>query len=347
MTTADDVAPLAERLARVTGDPDAIRGLAAKWRDATGRCDTYTDTISTAANRVGTEWHGDSADAFVAYVGRFAQAGDAVGRTLADCANALDSAAKALEDAHGTVLAAYETAVTQVDAYRRRNQRHTEDQLQPHIREIVSAQLGVADRSTEAANEALSTAATALRAAVTKMTPRFTDLRPPGDQEFTPVHGHNWIPTPLPAAGTPRTVLAAGGFGGYGPSGPPPGGNIPAPRAEVEQWIRQALGILKDAGVPVDPDNPEDVENAWTIIYHESGGNPNAINLWDSNAANGTPSKGLMQTIDTTFNAHALPGHGDIYNPVDNIIAGVRYAIGRYGSLDALVAPHRASWSGY
>ena len=45
--------------------------------------------------------------------------------------------------------------------------------------------------------------------------------------------------------------------------------------------------------------NPNDI---WMIIQHESGGNPNAINNWDSNAAAGMPSKGLMQTIDPTFN---------------------------------------------
>jgi SLT domain-containing protein len=40
-----------------------------------------------------------------------------------------------------------------------------------------------------------------------------------------------------------------------------------------------------------------------------------------------------MQTIDSTFDQYKAPGHGDIYNPVDNIVAGVRYAISRYGSL--------------
>jgi uncharacterized protein YukE len=53
----------------------------------------------------------------------------------------------------------------------------------------------------------------------------------------------------------------------------------------------------------------------------------------NSNAAKGTPSKGLMQCIDPTFNSYKLPGHNDIWNPVDNICAGVNYAISRYGSL--------------
>ena len=59
---------------------------------------------------------------------------------------------------------------------------------------------------------------------------------------------------------------------------------------------------------------------------HESAGNPSAVNGWDSNAAKGTPSIGLLQVIQPTFNAYQLAGHGNIYNPVDNIIAGARYA---------------------
>ena len=40
---------------------------------------------------------------------------------------------------------------------------------------------------------------------------------------------------------------------------------------------------------------------------------------------------GLLQVIQPTFNAYMLAGHGNIYNPVDNIIAGVRYTFDRYG----------------
>ncbi|WP_084484746.1 transglycosylase SLT domain-containing protein [Nocardia anaemiae] len=102
------------------------------------------------------------------------------------------------------------------------------------------------------------------------------------------------------------------------------------PSGRQGQWINDALRILAANGYDTRYINPADIA---AIIQHESAGDPNAINLWDSNAAKGTPSKGLMQTIDPTFNAYALPGHRDIWNPVDNIIAGVRYAIARYGSV--------------
>lgn len=66
----------------------------------------------------------------------------------------------------------------------------------------------------------------------------------------------------------------------------------------------------------------------------ESGGNPRAINLWDSNAKKGIPSKGLMQVINPTFSAYARPGFDkNIYDPLSNILASIRYATSRYGSL--------------
>ncbi|WP_232852477.1 transglycosylase SLT domain-containing protein [Nocardia acididurans] len=103
------------------------------------------------------------------------------------------------------------------------------------------------------------------------------------------------------------------------------------PTGTQRQWIDEALRVLAQHGYDTRRIDPTAIA---TIIEHESSGNPHAINLWDSNAAAGTPSKGLMQTIDSTFAVHSLPGHRDIWNPVDNIIAGVRYSIDRYGSLE-------------
>ncbi|HEY7594353.1 MAG TPA: transglycosylase SLT domain-containing protein, partial [Actinophytocola sp.] len=120
------------------------------------------------------------------------------------------------------------------------------------------------------------------------------------------------------------------GVPSWGPSGPPPDEGRAADRAQLQAWVEQARQILIDQGV--DPSLMNE-DQMIALIQHESSGNPNAINLWDSNATAGHPSKGLMQTIDSTFTEHHLPGHDNIYAPVDNIIAGTRYAIDRYGSI--------------
>ncbi|PPJ30126.1 hypothetical protein C5E45_11130 [Nocardia nova] len=159
---------------------------------------------------------------------------------------------------------------------------------------------------------------------------------PPVAPTATPVASHSGSPASSSLMGNSHhgggtTSYSGGSYGGgsyNGPSsGPPPTAH---PSGDVQQWIAQAKQVLIEMGYP-----PESIdENAIAlIIEHESGGDPNAINNWDSNAAAGHPSKGLMQCIDSTFNAHAAPGHTDIWNPVDNIVAATRYSIDRYGSL--------------
>jgi TP901 family phage tail tape measure protein len=98
--------------------------------------------------------------------------------------------------------------------------------------------------------------------------------------------------------------------------------NVPG---SVQSWIMQAMGIT---GVPGSWAGPLGV-----IAMHESGGNPAIVNTWDSNAAAGTPSEGLFQTIMPTFMAHAIAGHLNILNPIDNAIAAIRYIQGRYGDV--------------
>jgi TP901 family phage tail tape measure protein len=102
---------------------------------------------------------------------------------------------------------------------------------------------------------------------------------------------------------------------------------------DVDAWIAQAMSITG-------------VDAHWaprlrTIIGRESRGNPNAINNWDSNAAAGDPSRGLMQTIGSTFRAYRDPRLSDnIYDPVSNIVAGIRYIQARYGDIDNVQQAH-------
>ena len=102
------------------------------------------------------------------------------------------------------------------------------------------------------------------------------------------------------------------------------------PSKGVEQWKSTVIRALKMEGQY----NAANVKRTLYQMQTESGGNPKAINLWDSNAKKGIPSKGLMQVIDPTFKAYARAGFNkNIYDPLSNILASIRYAVSRYGSL--------------
>ncbi|MFJ9869388.1 transglycosylase SLT domain-containing protein [Streptomyces sp. NPDC101165] len=125
-----------------------------------------------------------------------------------------------------------------------------------------------------------------------------------------PVIGATSASAATPTATTPSTTLA-----GY-PN-------------NLDGWIRESLAIMGEKGIP------GTYNGIYRNIIRESSGNPAAINLWDSNAAKGIPSKGLLQVIDPTFNAYHVAGTSfDIYDPVANITAACNYAAKRYGSID-------------
>lgn len=67
------------------------------------------------------------------------------------------------------------------------------------------------------------------------------------------------------------------------------------------------------------------------VIQRESNGNPYAVNNWDSNAKAGHPSMGLVQTIQPTFDSYAFPGHHNIFNGYDDLLAGIAYMAAKYG----------------
>ncbi|MCS0637511.1 LysM peptidoglycan-binding domain-containing protein [Streptomyces sp. LP05-1] len=104
---------------------------------------------------------------------------------------------------------------------------------------------------------------------------------------------------------------------------------------DLDGWIKEALDIMAKNGIPGSYDGIH------RNVMRESSGNPLAINNWDSNAVAGTPSKGLLQVIDPTFQAYHVAGTSlDSYDPVANIVAACNYAADRYGSIDNVNGPY-------
>uniref|UniRef100_UPI000B331E42 transglycosylase SLT domain-containing protein n=1 Tax=Nocardia miyunensis TaxID=282684 RepID=UPI000B331E42 len=110
---------------------------------------------------------------------------------------------------------------------------------------------------------------------------------------------------------------------------PPPPPPAPSYPDNLDGWIHQAMDIMAVHGIP------GSYNGIYRNILRESSGNPQAINLYDSNAAAGIPSKGLLQVIDPTFQAYHVEGTSwNVWDPVANIAAACNYAAQRYGSMD-------------
>ncbi|MFF4953815.1 transglycosylase SLT domain-containing protein [Streptomyces chattanoogensis] len=111
------------------------------------------------------------------------------------------------------------------------------------------------------------------------------------------------------------------------PAAPKPAKKIYA--NNLDGWIRESLDVMAKKGIP------GSYNGIYRNIIRESSGNPMAINLWDINAQNGIPSKGLLQVIDPTFKTWHVEGTSwNIYDPVANITAACNYAADKYGSMD-------------
>ncbi|MBW4715662.1 transglycosylase SLT domain-containing protein [Saccharothrix obliqua] len=351
------VAELARKVDRAR--PEAVREIANRWRQAAGKGADSGNQVARSVGSLDSAWEGGSADGFVAYMGDFGKAGNSLHDALDAAAGDLESAAAALESAKTSVERICETLLGRVRRLRAQAHGTPQAEVDAAIRGLCAEAAGDAGPVIEQADQALSGALSALKGRAGSVNPAFSGLPDPGTQPFVPAPGRpiQWDPTPeaetkpssvdAPAQPSPSSGSGSGsgggsggggsgggsggggGMGGLGPSGGPPSSGPPP--GNVEQWIREAIKILQANGIPVTEAN---IREIWTIIEKESGGNPHAINDWDSNAAKGTPSKGLMQCIDPTFQAYKLPGHDDIWNPVDNIIAGVRYTFSRYGGFE-------------
>ncbi|MFE4420448.1 peptidoglycan DD-metalloendopeptidase family protein [Streptomyces sp. NPDC056817] len=129
----------------------------------------------------------------------------------------------------------------------------------------------------------------------------------------------------------------------------------------VQRWrgvVEQALGQVGQS--------LSLVNTTLRRMNQESGGNPTAVNRWDSNWKAGHPSVGLMQVIEGTFRRFAGKYrntgpfmYGVSTSPIANVYASMKYALAQYGSLSraynrpggysrgGIVQVHRGLPSGY
>ena len=99
------------------------------------------------------------------------------------------------------------------------------------------------------------------------------------------------------------------------------------PAGGAEQWRSTVEAVLLGTGRSASL-----ADITVQQIQIESGGDPEAINNWDINAQNGTPSIGLIQVIKPTFDAYMDARYpGGQADPAPNIAAAFNYVDDEYG----------------
>lgn len=105
------------------------------------------------------------------------------------------------------------------------------------------------------------------------------------------------------------------------------GGAGAATRAQMVAWARTALSAT--AGLGHGGPTPGNISKILELAMKESNWIVRSLNTWDVNAKNGNPSGGLMHvTLDKVGGSYAR-----LYNPIQNMIASIRYQMARYGQL--------------
>lgn len=136
------------------------------------------------------------------------------------------------------------------------------------------------------------------------------------------------------------------------PGGTPPGGaegTLKVPGPNVTRWtdlVTRALSITGIGG------GPGDVAAWLRQIWSESKGDPNLVQssaVYDVNVARGDPARGLVQVPGVTwadFGRDMGPFMPNVYDPLKNLIVGMRAASKQYRDWRRVIGYGHGYWRG-
>lgn len=288
-------------------DPASIQKVADQFHDAAKNTDDHSAALRNSTNSLsGGVWEGPSADAFFGYVKQITAAGDKVKDHLSQVGDDLGVLQGQLADIKNKVQTSHDTTLKTIQ------NNNTKATSAADAADSAAAEAAKDDKPAPspssadiiaAAKAADETQASQAKTDITNLLKQADDLiKKSQDLMKTQVEGgFSSVPLPNPDGTVPQSTGGihgggggsgshhhggggggggggeggGGGGGGLGPSGGPPSS---PPPGNVQGWISDAIKILQANGIPV---TDADVQKIWTIIQHESGGNPNAINNWD------------------------------------------------------------------
>lgn len=110
------------------------------------------------------------------------------------------------------------------------------------------------------------------------------------------------------------------GGGGSGDDSDVDGSVKGSPKGEgANRWKSTIKKVAKAMNQKV---TDKDIQDILSLIDNESGGDEKVPQkVWDQNMANGTPAKGLLQFVPSTFDNYKVKGHENILSGVDQLYA--------------------------
>ncbi|MEU8359060.1 NlpC/P60 family protein [Nonomuraea sp. NPDC048882] len=244
--------------------PADIRDIAKRWRKAAGKASEQSGRLNRAVGDVDNAWKGQSADAFVGYMGKYRKAGMALHDAVDSAAGSLDQAAQALETAKTKVT----TLCNELLTFKAEQKDPDSDAAKQALVNKVLEAVPKATELESTASKALSTAMTEINKQLKERTPTFRSIDSPSDEPWRPSSGNtiDWKPVPrttptsfqggnggngvTPTAYTPGGT-PGGGSGPTGAGGGPGGGGVPQPLtfapgtgtgARIVEAARQHIG---------------------------------------------------------------------------------------------------------